>query len=136
MSAIDAFGTKWAFSTDGGTTFVNVADVTKIDVLAIKADTTDASSHDSPSQWREFIGGMKDAGDLSMEVNYDPSVHGTILANVGGLPIKHKITLTDAGAAVVAFDAIITGIKAQAPYDDKLAATVTIKVSGAPVITP
>lgn len=136
MSGIDAFGTKWSFSTDGGTTFTDVADVTKIDVLAIKADTTDVSSHDSTGQWREFTGSMKDGGELSMELNYDPAVHGTILAQIGGTPIKHKVTLTDAGAAVVAFDGIITGLKAQAPYDDKLSATVTVKVSGAPTITP
>jgi hypothetical protein len=31
------------------------------------------SSHDSTGQWREFIGGMKDAGELSMDINYDPA---------------------------------------------------------------
>jgi predicted secreted protein len=136
MAGIDAFGTIWSISTDGGTTFIPVAEVTKIDVLDVKADTTDVSSHDSPGQWREFIGGMKDAGSLSFDVNYDPAAHGTIFSNIGGDPIKQKITLPDAGAAVVAFDAIITGMKAQAPFDDKLAATVTIKVSGPVVITP
>lgn len=136
MAGIDAFGTKWSFSTDGGTTFTDVADVTNIEVLNIKADTTDVSSHDSTGQWREFIGGMKDAGDLSMEVNYDPAIHGTIFSHIGGDPIKHKITLVDTGAHVVAFDGIITGLKVGAPFDDKMNGTVTIKVSGAPTITP
>jgi predicted secreted protein len=136
MAGVDAFGTTWAISTDGGSTFTAVADVTNIDVLNIKVDTIDVSSHDSADQWREFIGGMKDAGELSMDVNYDPAAHGTIFSNAGGDPIPHKITLTDAGAAVVTFDAVISGLKAQAPYDDKLSATVTLKVSGAPVITP
>jgi hypothetical protein len=79
---------------------------------------------------------MKDGGELKMEVNYDPAAHGTIFSNLGGAPIDQKVTLSDAGAAVVAFNGIITGFQAQAPYDDKLSASVTIKVSGAPVITP
>jgi predicted secreted protein len=136
MAGVDAFGTQWAISTDGGSTFTDVADVTNVGVLAVKVDTIDTSSHDSADQWREFIGGMKDAGELQMDINYDPALHGTIFSNVGGDPLSHKITLTDAGAAVVTFDAIITGMKAEAPFDDKLAATVTLKVSGAPVITP
>lgn len=136
MAGIDAFGTKWAFSTDGGTTFTDVAEVVNIDVLDVSADTTDVSSHDSPDQYREFVGGMKDGGELSFDINYDPAKHGAIMSNIGGDPIKHKITLPDAGAATVEFDGIITGFKAQAPYDDKLSASVSVKVSGAPTITP
>jgi predicted secreted protein len=136
MSGVAAFGTKWSFSTDGDTTFTDVAEVTNIDVLNIKADTMDVSSHDSPNEYREKLGGMKDGGSLSMAINYDPALHGTIFSNIGGAPIKHKITLTDAGAAVVAFDGIITTMQAKAPFDGKLEATVTVEVSGEPIITP
>jgi predicted secreted protein len=136
MAAVDAFGTIWSISTDGGSTFTAVGEVTNVDVLAVKVDTIDTSSHDSDDQWREFVGGMKDGGELSMDINYDPGLHGTILSNLGGDPIAHKIVLTDAGAAVVTFDGILTGLQAKAPYDDKLSGTATIKVSGAPVITP
>lgn len=136
MAASDGFGSKWSMSTDG-TTFTDVADVTHVGVLAVKVDTIDTSSHDSANQWRTFIGGMKDGGELKMDVNYEPAAHGVLFAQVGAdAPLKHKITLSDAGAAVVAFDAIITGFQANAPYDDKLSASITLKVSGAPVITP
>lgn len=136
MAGVDAFGTTWAIGDGAGPeVFTPVADVTNIDVLNIKVDTTDVSSHDSDAQWREFIGGMKDGGELSFDINYDPALHGVIFSAIGQVK-NHKITLTDAGAAVVAFGAIVTGMKAQAPYDDKLSATVTLKVTGAPVITP
>lgn len=138
MTAIDAFGTVWALH-DGTTAlpagFSDVADVTNIDVLDVEVDTIDATTHDSASQWREFIGGLKDAGELSMEINYDPAVHGTIFSALG--ETRHqKITLTDSGAASVEFDAILSGFSAEAPYDDKLSATVTLKVTGAVTITP
>ena len=136
MAGVDAFGTQWSMDPAGGTAYVDVAEVTSVDVLDISADTIDVSSHDSANQWREFVGGMKDGGELSMEINYDPALHGTILSNIGGDPVAHRITLTDAGAAVVTFDGVLTGLKASAPFDDKLSGTVTIKVSGEPVITP
>lgn len=136
MAGFDAFGTKWAISTDGGTSYTDVADVSNIDVLDVSVDTLDTTTHSTPSKWRTFVGGLRDAGELSMEINYDPALHGLIWANVG-VTTKQKVTLTDAApAATVVFDAIITGFKAQAPFDDKLTATVSVKVSGAPVITP
>jgi len=136
MAGIDAFGTVWSLGDGAPTeTFTAVADVTNIDVLDASADTTDVSSHDSPGQWREFVGGMKDGGELSFDINYDPALHGTIFAAIG-VETNMKITLTDSGAAVVAFAGIANGFQAQAPFDDKLSASVTVKVTGAPVITP
>lgn len=137
MAGVDAFGTTWAIGNGDGPpeTFTTVADVTNIDVLDIKVDDIDVSSHESTGKWSEFISGMKDAGELSMDINYDPSVHGALFAAIGTTKAM-KITLTDSGAAVVTFSAFINGMKAQAPYDDKLSATVTLKVTGAVTITP
>lgn len=134
MAGIDAFGTEWSMH-DGATTYVAVAEVTSIDVLDVSVDSYDVSSHDSAGQWREFVAGMKDAGELTMEINYDPSVHGAIWSALGS-ERNHRITLTDSGAAVVSFAAIVSGISAQAPYDDKLSASVSLKVTGAVTITP
>lgn len=137
MAGIDAFGTQWKIGDGGGPeVFTTVADVTSVDVLDMSADTIDVSAHDSPAQWREFTAGMKDGGELSMDINYDPAVHGTLSTAVGGNPKNMKIVMPDAGAAEVAFAGIITGFSAQAPFDDKLSATVTVKVTGVPVITP
>lgn len=136
MSAVDAFGTVWAISTDGGTVYTPVADVSDIGVLDVKADTIETTVHSSAGQWRTFVGGLKDGGELKMSINYDPALHGTIYANIAVDGIKHRITLPDAGAAVVDFNAIITGFSVGAPFDDKLSGDVTIKLSGAPVVTP
>lgn len=135
MAAVDAFGTVWAMSTDGGSTYTDVADVTEIGVLDVKADTIESTVHGSAGGWRTFIGGLKDGGELSMSINYDPANHGTIFAEIGE-DTGHELTLTDEGDATVVFDGIITGLSVGAPMDDKLTGSVTIKVSGAPVITP
>lgn len=136
MAGIDAFGTVWQMH-DGGSpgAFIAVGEVTDIDVLDIEIDDLDVSSHSSPGQWREFVAGMKDAGELSMEVNYDPALHGNLWAAVG-VTRQHKIILPDAGAAEFAFSGFISGMSAEAPHDDKLSATFTIKVTGAVTLTP
>ena len=134
MAGIDGFGTVWAMH-DGASTYADVGEVVSIDLLDVEVDSIDVSSHDSPSQWREFVAGMKDGGELSMEVNYDPALHGTIWGALG-TERNHRITLPDAGAATIAFAGFISGASAQAPYDDKLSATFTIKVTGAVTITP
>ena len=134
MAGYDAFGTQWAMH-DGASTFVDVGEVVSVGVLDISVDDIDVSSHDSPAQWREFASGMKDGGALQMEVNYDPALHGTIMTALS-VERQHKITLTDAGAAVVSFDGYINGFTAQAPHDDKLSASISIKVTGAVTVTP
>lgn len=134
MAGIDAFGTAWAMH-DGVSTFVDVGEVTNIDVLDIDVDDIDVSSHDSPGQWREYVAGMKDGGELSMEVNYDPALHGTILSALA-TERQHRITLPDAGAAQVEFDGYVKGFSAGAPHDDKLSGTITLKVTGPVTVTP
>ncbi len=136
MAAVDAFGTVWAMDPAGGTNYTDVADVTEIGVLDISAETIESTVHGSAGGWRTFIGGLKDAGELKMSINYDPAVHGTILSNIAKDGVAHEITLTDAGAATVTFDGIITGLSVGAPMDDKLSGEVTIKISGAVTVTP
>lgn len=136
MAAVDAFGTTWAMDPAGGTSYTDVADVTEIGVLDISAETIESTVHGSAGGWRTFIGGLKDAGELKMSINYDPAVHGTILTNIGVDNVAHEITLTDAGAAVITFDGILTGLSVGAPMDDKLTGEVTIKISGAVTVTP
>ena len=134
MAGIDGFGTQWAMDNNTAT-FTDVGECVSIDLLDVEVDSIDVSSHDSPSQWREFVAGMKDGGELSVEVNYDPAAHGALWAALG-VEQGHRFTLPDAGAATITFDGFVSGLKAQAPYDDKLSATATIKVSGAVTITP
>lgn len=136
MAAVDAFGTVWAVSTDGGGIYTPVADVTEVGFLDAKVDTIETTVHSSAGQWRTFMGGMKDGGELKMSVNYDPALHGTIWATLGADNTKHRVTLPDAGAATVEFNGVVTGFSSSAPFDDMLSADITIKVTGAPVVTP
>ena len=135
MAGVDAFGTTWSYSTNGGTTYIPVADVTEVSILDVSVETIETTTHGSPNGWRTFVGGVKDGGELKMSVNYDPALHASIYATIGSDTLKHKIVIPDAGLADVVFTGIVTGFSAGAPYDDKLSAEITIKVSGELVIT-
>lgn len=136
MAGVDAFGTTWSVSNDAGATWDAVADVTEVGVMDASAETIDTTTHDTANGWRTFVGGVKDGGELKMSINYDPAAHGAVFDLLGDDGVKHKVVLPDAGAAVVTFDGIVTGFSVGAPYDDKLSGEVTVKVTGAPVITP
>lgn len=136
MSGLDGFGTTLARGNDAEpAVFAVIAGLTNITAPGISRDTLDVTAHDSPDQYREFIGGLKDPGEVSADVNYDPSVHDVFVDDLDDTePRSYKITFPD--GTVWAFGALLTGFEASAPMDDKLSASITWKVTGKPVITP
>lgn len=115
--------------------FTAIANVTDITPPAIERETLDVTAHDSPEAWREFVGGLKDGGEVEIEVNYDPREHDTLVTDFDDTePRNYKITWPGTLGSW-AFAAILTNFEPEAPHDDKLAASLTFKVSGKPVIT-
>jgi hypothetical protein len=66
--ATHGHGTVLAGSTAG-----TIGEVRKLDVSGRKRDSLDVSSCDSTSSAREFIPGMMDEGEITVEVVYDGS---------------------------------------------------------------
>lgn len=62
--AVSAFG---ATVSVGGTT---LSEVTSIGVPSLTGEVIDVSSHGSTNRWREFIRGMRDAGEFSITMQY------------------------------------------------------------------
>jgi predicted secreted protein len=136
MAGLDAFGTQLERG-DGAApeVFTAIANVTNITPPGIERETYDVTAHDSPDGWREFVGGLKDGGEVEIELNYDPREHDTLVADFeDDQPRSYRIvfpgTLGQWG-----IKAIMSGFESEAPHDDKLSATVTFKVSGKPTIT-
>lgn len=137
MSGLDGFGTR--LSRGNGATptelFSDLAGVTNISGPGISREVLDVSAHDSPNQYREFLGGIKDPGEVSCDVNYNPTVHDVFVDDLDDEdPRNYHLTFPD--GTVWEFPAILTGFEPTAPFDDKLSASITFKVSGKPVIVP
>ncbi|MER8262737.1 phage tail tube protein [Streptomyces griseus] len=137
MAGLDAFGTQLQRGNGAGPeVFTAIANVTDITPPALERETIDVTTHGSPDQWREHIGGLKDGGEVSIDINYDPRLHDTLVADLDDSnPRSYKVvwpgTLGD-----WSFKAILKGFEPEAPHDDKLAASLTFKVSGKPVLNP
>jgi predicted secreted protein len=137
MAGVDGFGTQYQRG-DGGSpeVFTALASVTNISGPGLSRETLDVSAHDSPEQWTEHIGSMKDGGEVSLDLNYDPAVHDDLVADLDDdEPRNYRLVFPVSPAVTWSFAAIMTGFEPSAPYDDKLSATATYKVSGKPTLS-
>lgn len=139
MSTSATIGYGTLFKSGNGASpevFTTLAEVTNITPPGWSRDTVDATHELSPGAHREFIAGLADAGEVSIDINFVPG--GTAQA---ALEAEKALTGSSAlinrqiifpGGSYVTFAAIMTGYEPDAPIDDKLSATVTLKVSGVP----
>jgi predicted secreted protein len=136
VSGLDAFGIALKRG-DGLTpeTFATIGSVTSVKGPEIERETYDVTAHDSVDGWREFVGGLKDAGEVSIEINYDPRVHDSLVLDFEDTrPRNYKMVFP---GTLGSWDLkmIQTGFSQEAPVDDKLSAELKFKVSGKPAIT-
>ncbi|MFJ9662864.1 phage tail tube protein [Streptomyces griseoflavus] len=137
MAGMDGFGVQLKRG-DGAATevFTKIADVTSLNPPNISRETLDVTSHDSPNGWMEFLGSLKDPGEVSADVNYQPDKHDLLVADFeDAKPRNYQIVFPDEDATTWEFPAILTGFEPETPYDDKASASLTWKVSGKPTIT-
>lgn len=134
-NAVNAFGTQLKRN---GTT---LAEVTDISGPELSRDNIEVTHHQSPNMWREFIKGLKDAGEFSCTINYIPtnSTHNAatgVLSDFANNTTVDTWTLVfpDTLATTWSFPGFITKFSAKEPIDDRLNADLTFKVSGAPTL--
>lgn len=137
MSAIRAVGTTL---TKGTGTPVTIGNLTTINGIEITADTIDVTTLDSDGGYKEFIGGFKDAGEVSAEGYFDPETTSNQVSLQNdlddGLTDDYNINFPAATGAKWAFKGVVTNFKVgDAEMDGTIGFSVTIKVSGKPVLT-
>ena len=133
MAGRAAFGTTIAF----GQPPTNVANVTEISGLDGDVEMIDVTSHDSGGAYREKIASFIDAGQVSLEINFDPN-NATHRATTGGIIYLRdqrvaetwRITFPGTPTHYVTFQAFVKSAGFSAPFDDKLGMSVTLEVTG------
>lgn len=140
MAGRDAFGTQF-LRGDGATPtelFTALANVTSIGGPARSRETIDMTAHDSPDAWMEFVGGLKDGGEISLELNYDPTevTHDLDADFDDAAPRNYQVVILPGTADehTWTIKGVLTELSDEFPYDDKMARSVTLKVSGKPVL--
>jgi predicted secreted protein len=142
MAGRDAFGTllQRATTIAPGTVFETIANVTSIGGPERTRETIDVTSHDSPGGWMEFLGGLKDGGEISCDVNYDPAetTHDIDDDFDDTEPRNWQIVILPGteDEHTWSLKGILTNLGDEFPYDDKMSRSLTIKVSGKPTLAP
>ena len=130
MTSTAVLGYNVDFSIYNGSAYVQIAEVTNITWPGYKRDAIDVTYMDSASSFREYIAGLIDAGEVSVEMNWVPSATDPILAamtaGVGQFKIQYN------GGVNIVFRAIVTGWSTQSPLGEKLSGTATFKLTGVP----
>ena len=130
-AAKSAFGTTIQWNAQA------IGEVLSISGPSQSVDTIDATSHDSADAYREFIAGLRDGGEVSVEGNFIPgntgqtSIHTDMQA---GTVREVVITFPASMGTTCTFDALCTAHEPTAPHDEKAGFSATFKVTGKPVL--
>lgn len=135
--AMIGYGGLLEISTNNGSTWTEIEEVFNMTPPSATVDQIDVTHMQSPNRDREFILGLNDPGECSMEVNFIPgSATDAFLLTIKAAYARVKCRITWPNAVVWSFDGLLTAYEASAPTDDKMTATLTFKVSGSVVLTP
>ena len=119
-----------------GSAFAEIGEVTSLTPPNLSVDAVDATHMESEGAAKESIAGLIDYGEIKVEMNLvadsaSDDLIRTLMVARGLVPWRITLPpLTDSPSHVLAGDGILTGYETEAPLDDKMTATLTIKVSG------
>ena len=137
MAHTDRIGHGSAFhrSSDGTSagTFSSVGACRDINPPTLARDAVESTDNESEDGFREYIGGLKDAGEVSFEITFDPASAETtafMLDYTTATPGYYKIVFPD--ASEWGFAGLLTSYAPVAAMADKMTANVTYKLSGKP----
>lgn len=129
------FAHSTTFNVTIATVLTPIAELTSITGLEVTADEIDVTSHDSTGGFREYVGGLRDAGSVSLEGNFigDASQEALLTLLKSGEVAAMTIVFPDS-AGTWTFEGFVTAFSTDAPMEDKVSFSATIKVTGVPTL--
>ena len=132
-NAIAGVGTK--FRRWDGANWDDIAEINSITGPGKTRDTIDVTSLDSTGGYREFIGGFRDGGTVTLPMNFTRSTYEVMNTDFESDVLQnYEILLPDTELTSFEFEGLVTELGLGIPADDKVSADVTIKISGQVVI--
>lgn len=137
MAGKDAFGTQFKRDTTGAGAFAAIASVADISGPERSREEIEVTAHDSPDQYKEFAKGLKDGGEVTITLNYDPgqSTHRDLDADFEEKALRdYQVVVLpgDANQLTIQFKALCTTLSESYPIDDKMEMEATFRISGKP----
>jgi len=116
--------------------FTAIAEINQIGGPNKSRNTIDVTSLDSSGGYREFIPSFRDAGEVTLNMNFTRD--GYIDLNddfESDSSVNYQIVFPDTGATTFQFAGYVTNITSAIPTDDKVTCDVTIKITGTVTIS-
>jgi TP901-1 family phage major tail protein len=124
-----AYGAKLQYGV-GNTDLAGIRGLTG---PTFSSETVDVTTHDSTGGLREIVPSLRDGGEVSLDLVFDPQDVGHIKLTTdwkNAVLEDYQIVLVDAGTTTWSFQAYVTSFDMDNPVDDALTASVTLKISG------
>lgn len=132
-NAISGVGTKLYRDSAGDSSLASweaISEVLSISGPTMSRGTIDVTNLDSAGGYREFITGFRDAGEITVNINYYKDGYKSLKEDFeADDPRWYKIVLPDNQA--LWFEAYVTGIPLDIPLDSQISYNVTFKITGA-----
>lgn len=131
-----SFGSQfWLEDPDSQTLLIRIAELQDITGPGVTRETIDVTTHDSPDGFREYIGSLKDGGEVTFSLMFDPSDTGHIMlketiVRTGIAGLGARVYWPTADGDYAEFDCIPTSLSWNAPVAGVLSADFTAKVTG------
>lgn len=115
----------------------SVGALTSIGGVSASAETIDVTTLDNADGYKEFIGGFKDGGEISLSGHFDYADAGQKALHAAfesGTVSECEIVFPAAMACKWTFDGVVTAIETAAELDGAVSFSCTVKVSGKPTL--
>lgn len=141
MSKYPGFGTVLEWDPAGGSSFSAIGQIMDISGPSLSRNTLDSTTHDSTDAWMEFLKSLKDGGEVTFDIVYDPALsnHDATTGLLSDFAedstiANFRITFPDTGNTQWVMPAIVSGFEPTAPVAEKLTSSVTLKIAGKPTL--
>lgn len=124
-------GVGAAFRRWSGSAWVPIAQINSISGPGMTRETIDTTSLDTTGGYRTFITGFRDGGTMELTMNFTRAAYDLMKTDFEATAtVNYELTLPDADNTTFEFEGLVTDLPLEVPTDDKVAMTVTIKISG------
>lgn len=119
-------------------TFTAIAEITSLTPPPFVQEAIEATHMESPDKFREFIPGLRDAGEFSFDINFIPEnpthdwIDGVVGKVFNGAVNNYQLQVPSTPAVIVTMRGFFSQFQLNAPIDGVLTATCTLRVSGKP----
>ena len=129
--AIAGVGTQFRRWNPTSASWVTISEINSITGPGMSRDVIDVTSLDSTSGYREFITGFRNAGTLTLSMNFSRTEYELMKEDFeSDTAVNYEIMLPDDENTSLEFLGLVTECPLTIPPDDKVTVDITIQISG------